>query len=302
MLDEPIHTSLTGDQATQAARLVETFLARYDAGLCPCCETPIEREVQRGRCVYAEPCGCRLGQGVARSEEELELRGEKGHNRHLQKEGVTMVKKASEVILHKAVWKSLALFLEGSASLNWIIDALEYADVRGSELAEILDDLRGHGNPELHHAVSTVCRQKGWIDSPDEPGRPLALVIEDHEDAAVIFANALQGTGFDIEIVRSGDTALTWLAETTPTVVILDLLLPKVPGAEILRRIRADARLAGVYVIVATAYPDMTATLSSQADQTLFKPVSYVQLHDLATRLGAKYAGGVGQPGVPVVD
>jgi CheY-like chemotaxis protein len=213
-----------------------------------------------------------------------------------------MAKREFEEALHKAVWKSLAAFLEGSVSLNWIVDALDYAGVRDSDLAKILDDLRGYGNPELHHAVSTVCRQKGWIDSPDEPIRPLALVIEDHEDVATIFANALQGTGFEIEIVRSGDAALTWLAETIPSVVILDLLLPKVPGAEILRRIRADARLAGVYVIVATAYPDMATTLDSRADQTFFKPVSYVQLHDLATQLGLKYAGGAGQPGVPVVD
>ena len=212
------------------------------------------------------------------------------------------MKTASEEALHKAVGKSLAIFLEGSVSLDWIVDALDYAGVRGSDLSEILDDLRGHGNSELHHAVSTVCRQRGWIDSPDEPTRPLALVIEDHEDAAVIFANALRGTGFEIEIVRSGDTALTRLAETTPAVVILDLHLPQVSGAEILRHIRADARLAGAYVIVATAYPDMAATLDSKADQTFFKPVSYVQLHDLAMQLGAKYAGGAERSEVPVAD
>jgi CheY-like chemotaxis protein len=212
------------------------------------------------------------------------------------------MKKASKEARHWAIWKSLAIFLEGNMSLNWIVKALDYAGVRDSDLAKVLDDLRWYGNPKLHHAVSTVCHQKGWIDSPDESSRPLALIIEDHEDAAVIFANALQGTGFEIEIVRSGNTALTWLAETTPAVVILDLHLPQVPGAEILRRIRADARLAGVYVIVATAHPDMAAALNSKADQTFFKPVSYTQLRDLAFHLGLKYGGGVDQPDIPVAD
>lgn len=62
----PIFPPLTDDQTAEASRLIETFLARYEAGLCPCCEAPIEREVRRGRCVYAETCGHRLGQGVAR--------------------------------------------------------------------------------------------------------------------------------------------------------------------------------------------------------------------------------------------
>ena len=195
---------------------------------------------------------------------------------------------------HRAiVWKSVALFLEGNASLNWAIDEIEASGVRSSDLAEILEDLRRHGNPELCHAIFTACREKGWIDRPGDSAPPLALIIEDHEDAAIIFANALQGSGFEIEIVRSGDTALIWLNETTPALVILDLHLPCVSGAEILRRIRADARLTGAYVIVATAYPDLTMGLDARADQTFFKPVSYVQLHELALRLGVKYAGRV---------
>jgi CheY-like chemotaxis protein len=203
------------------------------------------------------------------------------------------MKRTPEEARHAIVCKSVALFLEGSASLNRTVDAIESSDVRGSDLAELLDGLRWHGSPGLHHAVSTICRQKGWIGSADELNRPLALVIEDHEDAAIIFANALRGTGFEIEIVHSGDTALTWLTETTPAVVILDLHLPRVSGAEILRRIRADARLTGVYVIVATAYPDLAMGLDAKADQTFFKPVSYVELHELALRLGTKYTGRV---------
>jgi CheY-like chemotaxis protein len=213
-----------------------------------------------------------------------------------------MMKKTSDETNRATVWKSVALFLEGSASLNWVVDAIESSGLRGSDLAEILENLRGHGNPELRHAVFTACCERGWIDSPDKSAPPLAMIIEDHEDAAVIFANALRGTGFEIEVIRTGDVALTRLAETTPAVVILDLHLPRVSGAEILRQIRADVRLAGVYVIVATAYPNLAMRLSARADQTFFKPVSYIQLRDLAFHLGLKYGGGVGQSEVPVAD
>ncbi|MBN1975865.1 MAG: response regulator [Anaerolineae bacterium] len=203
------------------------------------------------------------------------------------------MKQTPEEIRRATVWKSIALFLEGNASLNWAIDEIEASGVRGSDLAEIVESLRGHGNPELRHSIFKVCCKKGWIEGPDESAPPLAMIIEDHEDAAVIFANALRGTGFEIEIITTGDEALKRLAETTPAVVILDLHLPRVPGAEILRQIRANTRMAGTYVIIATAYPDLAVGLSAKADQAFLKPVSFVQLQDLALRLGIKYVGRV---------
>jgi len=109
----------------------------------------------------------------------------------------------------------------------------------------------------------------------------LALV-----DAAFIFANTLQEAGFESEIVRTGDEALTRLAGPALAVVVLDLELPRVSGVEILRQIRADARLAETHVIVATAFPDMAVGLEEKADLVLIKPVSYGQLRDLAKRVG----------------
>jgi DNA-binding response OmpR family regulator len=85
-----------------------------------------------------------------------------------------------------------------------------------------------------------------------------------------------------------GDKALAWLAETTPAVVVLDLELPRVPGTEILRQIRADVHLANIHVIIATAFPDMALDLEEKADLVLIKPVSYSQLRDLAKRVGCE--------------
>ncbi|MBN1979570.1 MAG: response regulator [Anaerolineae bacterium] len=115
---------------------------------------------------------------------------------------------------------------------------------------------------------------------------PLAFIVEDDEDASIIFASALQEAGFECEIIRDGEKALTWLAETVPAVVVLDLELPGVSGIDILRQVRADARLAETRVIVATAHPDMAVDIQDEADLVLFKPVSYIQLRDLAKRVG----------------
>jgi len=117
-----------------------------------------------------------------------------------------------------------------------------------------------------------------------------ALIVEDNDDLAIIFAMALQKAGFDTQIIGSGDTALTRLASVIPDVVILDLNLPRVPGTEILRHIRADERLNNTKVIVATAYPRMAEDLQDDADLILLKPVSFIQLRDLATRFGPEAA------------
>lgn len=114
---------------------------------------------------------------------------------------------------------------------------------------------------------------------------PRALIVEDHIDTGTIFANALREAGFECELIQAGDEALERLAETTPAVVVLDLELPRVSGEEILRRIRADARLIKTRVIVATALPDRAEDLEEKADLVLIKPVSFNQLRDLAGRM-----------------
>jgi DNA-binding response OmpR family regulator len=117
-----------------------------------------------------------------------------------------------------------------------------------------------------------------------------AMIIEDNEDLAIIFAEALQAAGFDTGIIQDGDTALTRLEGCVPTIIILDLHLPYVSGEDILKRIRVDERLAETRVIIATADPRMADMLKNQADLVLLKPISFSQLRDLAARLSPQPA------------
>lgn len=116
---------------------------------------------------------------------------------------------------------------------------------------------------------------------------PLAFIIEDHEDAAIIFSEALKAAGFESEVIRSGDVALERLSERVPDMVILDLNLPRISGAEILSSIRSDDRLVDTCVIVATAHPQMADGVQGAADLVLLKPISFTQLRGLAKRLSS---------------
>lgn len=112
-----------------------------------------------------------------------------------------------------------------------------------------------------------------------------AMIIEDNEDLAIIFAEALQAAGFDTGIIQDGQTALARLEASTPDIIILDLHLPHVSGDKILERIRTEERLTETRVIIATADPRMADMLKDEADLVLLKPISFGQLRDLAARL-----------------
>jgi two-component system, cell cycle response regulator DivK len=114
---------------------------------------------------------------------------------------------------------------------------------------------------------------------------PLALIIEDDENLADIFSLALRRAQFEVEIVQEGDKALTRLTEVVPAIVILDLHLPHVSGETILHQLRADQRLAGTRVILATADAFLAGELREEADLVLLKPISPGQLRELASRL-----------------
>jgi DNA-binding response OmpR family regulator len=115
----------------------------------------------------------------------------------------------------------------------------------------------------------------------------LALVVEDEFDLSVIYEKAVAQAGFETEVIRSGDMALTWLSSTQPDLVVLDLNLPRVPGTEILHQIRNDPRLKKTRVVVITAYPDLAKDVRGEADQVLLKPITYGQLLDAARRFYA---------------
>lgn len=114
---------------------------------------------------------------------------------------------------------------------------------------------------------------------------PLALIIEDDEDLAAIFGEALQAAQFETEIISDGAVAQRRLKEVIPSLVVLDLHLPNVSGEILLRQLRANPALARTRVVIASADPISADMLRSESDLVLVKPVSFSQLRDLAQRL-----------------
>jgi CheY-like chemotaxis protein len=114
--------------------------------------------------------------------------------------------------------------------------------------------------------------------------KPFALIIEDNEDQNLTFTTALEQAGYQVESIFDGGIALQRLKEVVPNMVVLDLHLPNANGSVILSQIRTDPRLSATRVILATADNAFASGLEFQTELVLLKPVSFVQLKQLATR------------------
>lgn len=118
--------------------------------------------------------------------------------------------------------------------------------------------------------------------------KPLALIIEDYEDQAMVFSTALQIAGYETEILLDGAVAQRRLQEVVPALIMLDMHLPHVSGSQLLKQVRADPRLAGARVIIATADALIGESLRELADHVLLKPVSFIQLKTLLQRIAER--------------
>ena len=123
---------------------------------------------------------------------------------------------------------------------------------------------------------------------------PLATIIEDDQSLSEIFQAAVEAAGYETQTYLDGALALVALQSETPTLVVLDIHLPKVSGLTILKSIRNQSRLDKTWVVVITADSAAADLLRGEAaaDFVLDKPVTFIQLRDLATRLHPDNAPG----------
>jgi CheY-like chemotaxis protein len=76
------------------------------------------------------------------------------------------------------------------------------------------------------------------------------VIIEDNAIAASLYEAALKRDGFNVAIATDGEAGLATIAQVTPDLVVLDLMLPKVDGVTVLRRIRQLPGLSTLPVVV----------------------------------------------------
>lgn len=129
----------------------------------------------------------------------------------------------------------------------------------------------------------------------------LILLVEDNPDEEALTLRALRRNGINSEVVvaRDGAEALDYLfgtgayagRDTTrkPTVVFLDLRLPKIDGLEVLQRVRADERTKLLPVVTLTSSDeqrDIITSYEAKVNSYIRKPVSFTEFTEAVRQLG----------------
>ena len=78
------------------------------------------------------------------------------------------------------------------------------------------------------------------------------LIVEDDKFLSSLVKSRLEKDGFTVLQVFDGEEAINFLDKDQPDLIVLDMIMPKVPGFEILEKISADPQLSGIPVIVLT--------------------------------------------------
>ncbi|MDO9590805.1 MAG: response regulator [Microcella sp.] len=114
------------------------------------------------------------------------------------------------------------------------------------------------------------------------------LIVEDEPDVLLLLENRVRAAGHDVESAMDGETALEMIAVTRPVVIILDWMMPRVSGIEVLERLRVDDPDHEVKVLMLTAKSqqnDIDRAYTAGADDYIVKPFSSRDLIDRVAAL-----------------
>jgi DNA-binding response OmpR family regulator len=117
------------------------------------------------------------------------------------------------------------------------------------------------------------------------------LIVEDEPNIVESLTFLLRRAGYDVMSVADGDAALAHLRTRAPDLMILDLMLPRRNGFEVLKAIRAEPALPSVPVMVLTAKgqpQDRKRAEEIGVDAFITKPFSNKEIVDAVRRLTAR--------------
>ena len=132
---------------------------------------------------------------------------------------------------------------------------------------------------------------------------PRILIVDDNETNRDILVMRLGPQGYELLQACDGEEALAVARDKLPDLILLDVMMPKLDGFEVCRRLKADADLPFMAIILVTAKADskdVVTGLEAGADEYLTKPVdqaalvarvkSMLRMKDLTDRVTAQAA------------
>ncbi len=130
--------------------------------------------------------------------------------------------------------------------------------------------------------------QHGMPTYPLPSAEARILIVDDDPDIASLLADffARDPRGFKFESATDGYEALMKVGAFKPSVLILDVVMPRLDGLEVCRRLKANSETRSITILGITGYPHMIpAVLEAGADACLTKPLELGRVRQELDRL-----------------
>jgi diguanylate cyclase (GGDEF)-like protein len=115
----------------------------------------------------------------------------------------------------------------------------------------------------------------------DEERRARILIVDDHEDNVELLKVRLESWGYETTSAPDGERALQSVYDNPPDLILLDVMMPKVDGIEVARRVKESKELPFIPIIMQTALDSTEAKvegLGAGADDYITKPIEFAEL------------------------
>jgi CheY-like chemotaxis protein len=107
------------------------------------------------------------------------------------------------------------------------------------------------------------------------------LVVEDEPAQRALLRRILERAGHEVSDAGDGAAALQAVRESSPDLVVTDMMMPVMGGAELIRRLRSEPATAGIPILAASGDPH----LAVGADEVIVKPYAWRHLVEVADGL-----------------
>ena len=106
------------------------------------------------------------------------------------------------------------------------------------------------------------------------------LIVDDEPQVASLLRRFVSQEGYDVTVVHDGDSALAWLNDNNPDLVVFDIVMPGLTGIDLCRKMKADRATRLIPVVLVTGYASQEEQLEAVdagADDVITKPVNSEQ-------------------------
>lgn len=142
-------------------------------------------------------------------------------------------------------------------------------------------------------ALNMTTQQVAADTLTQNPDAPLILVVEDEPSSRELMTRWLSRMGYRVETAVDGEQGLAKARDHKPSVILLDVTMPKMTGFEVLKQLRSDPVTEMIPTIMVTAHDDRRYGLLMGAAEHLTKPIERQDLARILTLYSGKGDGEV---------